>query len=102
MRWHATEAISKFDLLLGGVITQQHTPLLILLLSQAMGYYFLNKPLCVGATTAQLATCAVRLHSDKQLWTQLRKGALHFSREVQSGDLWTRQLSQAVRTGLAR
>ena len=35
-------------------------------------------------------------------WTQLRKGALHFSREVQSGDLWTRQLSQAVRTGLAQ
>ena len=61
-----------------------------------------DKPLCVGATTAQLATCAVRLHSDKQLWTQLRKGALHFSREVQSGDLWTRQLSQAVRTGLAQ
>jgi len=57
-----------------------------------------DKPLCVGATTAQLATCAVRLHSDKQLWTQLREGALHFSREVQSGDLWTRQLSQAVRT----
>ena len=57
-----------------------------------------DKPLCVGATTAQLATCAVRLHSDKQLWTRLREGALHFSREVQSGDLWTRQLSQAVRT----
>ena len=61
-----------------------------------------DRPLCVGTTTAQLATCAVRLHSDKQLWTQLRKGALHFSREIQSGDLWTRQLSQAVRTGLAR
>ena len=61
-----------------------------------------DKPLCVGATTEQLATCAVRLHSDKQLWTQLRKGALHFSREIQSGDLWTRQLSQAVRTGLAQ
>ena len=61
-----------------------------------------DRPLCVGATSAQLAACAVRLHSDKQLWTQLREGALHFSREIQSGELWTRQLGQALRTALAQ
>ena len=60
-----------------------------------------EKPLCVGTTTAQLAACAVRLHSDKQLWTQLREGALHFSRQIQSRDHWTRQLSRALRAALA-
>ena len=52
-----------------------------------------DKPLCVGATTAQLATCAVRLHSDKQLWTPVLTRTSRGLRTV---------YAQATRTSLLR
>ena len=51
---------------------------------------------CVGATTAQLATCAVQLHSDARLWQEIRRNGLHFARKVQSTDVWTSQLNRTM------
>ena len=51
---------------------------------------------CVGATTAQLATCVVQLHSDARLWQEIRRGGLHFARKVQSTDVWTSQLNRTM------